>query len=118
MIHTRKSFCFSDPAGVENGDTFVECNLEQLEPNTAILAGKTGLTFQRCRLINCVLPGDAVVEGGNSSQIDFCTNLHPGRVAKGQEACVENCVHVTSTDEIWEGGVLIDTIYHYADASA
>lgn len=112
--HRRKRFCFTDPA-CENGDEFVECNLEQLVPNTAICVGKTGLTFARCRLLNCVLPGDATVNGKGPRQIDFCANLHPERVEAGQAAEPENCSHVVDTDMVeGEGGQTV-TIYHYED---
>jgi hypothetical protein len=115
--HIRKMFAFTDPEGASNGDEFVECNLEQLEPDTAILSGKTGLTFTRCRLVNCSLPGDAVITGGIHPQIDFCTNLHPERINKGQTPCAENCSHVVDADEIYEGDppTLVETIYYYED---
>jgi hypothetical protein len=115
--HARKRFCFTDPEGIENGDVFVSCNFEQLEPNTSILAGKTGLEFHECRLVNCSLPGDAVIVNGNTRQVDFCTNLHPNRVDKGQTACPENCTHVADTDEVWVDGALIDTVYLYEDSN-
>jgi hypothetical protein len=115
--HQNRNWHFQDPtAEVSNGDAFIGCNLEQLTPNTVILAGKTGLTFNSCRLINCSLPGDAVIESCNTAQISFCANLHPDRVAAGQSAEPENCTHVTETDEVWVDGVLVETIYHYTDA--
>lgn len=113
--HLHKRYCFTDPS-CENGDEFIECNLEQLNPNTSICVGKTGLTFRRCRLQNCVLPGDATVVGrADIQQVSRCTNLHPKRIAAGQTTCVENCSHVVDTDIIeGEGGETI-TIYHYED---
>jgi hypothetical protein len=114
VVHLKKRYCFTDPAA-ENGDEFVECNLEQLVPNTPVMTGKTGLVFRECRLINCQLPVGSVVAKCNTRQINFCTNIHPERVGFGQTAEVENCPHVIGTDILeGEGGQTI-TIYHYED---
>ena len=111
-VHKNRNFSFSDPT-CENGDTFERCNLSQLQPNTAICAGKTGLTFTHCNLVNCSVPGDATVDHCNTVQVSRCKHLHPEWDALPDE--VNNCSHVTSTDEIWVDGDLVDTIYHRED---
>ena len=100
-----------------NGQTFEGYNFMQVAPNTDIFVGVTGLTFRKCNLINCKVPGDAVIEDSINIQKSLCANLHPEWVAKGVPAEVENCAHVTDTDEIWIDGVLVDTIYHYEDTT-
>jgi len=96
----------------ESGDTIEEWNLVQREPNTAICSGLTGLTFIRCNLINCSVPGDSVIEHCLHVQKDFCVHLHPDW---GLDAEAENCPHVVDTDEITMDSVVLDTIYHYED---
>jgi len=110
------NFSHTDPASkvtVENGDTFERCNISQLVPDTAICAGKTGLTFTSCNLVNCSVPGDAVVEHCNTAQISRCAHLHPEWDALPAEA--DDCPHVVDTDIIeGEGGSTL-TIYHRKD---
>ena len=70
MIH-KKNYCYRDPEA-SSGDTFLECNLTQASPNTPILVGLTGLTFQDCNLINCLLPPDSNIIGKcNTNQVEF-----------------------------------------------
>jgi hypothetical protein len=101
---------------VNNGDTFERCNFSQLLPNTPIFTGITGLTFINCNLINCSLPGDAVIESCNQSQVDRCTNINPQWIDHGQTACIVNCRHVKEIDTVVIDGVTIDTVYHYEDS--
>jgi hypothetical protein len=112
-----KNFAFKPSPDCDNGDTFERCNFSQIAANTPICAGKTGLTFRRCNLLNCSVPGDAVIEGGLTVQKSFCQHLHPEWVATGLLAGghPENCPHVVDTDELWAGGSLIETVYHYED---
>ena len=107
----RKNFSGKDPKdeGVQSGDTLFECNCHQKAPNTAICEGLTGLTFNGCMLRNCNVPGDAEVNGGVISQVEYCANL---REFTDQD-CAENCSHVVDTDEIIVDGVTVDTVYHY-----
>ena len=112
--YSRKNYAFTSPT-FANGDVIERCNLSQHTPGTAIASGVTGLTFRDCNLVNCSVPGDAVVEHCNTTQVSRCTNLHPNLIAHGLAAEVENCPHVVDTDEIYIDGTLIDTIYHYAD---
>ena len=98
-----------------NGQTFEMCNFNQLAPHTAIFAGVTGLTFHNCNLINCDVPTDATVISCKQSQIEYCGNVHKKWVEKGVANCIENCAHVTSTDQIQVGGVTVATVYHHAD---
>lgn len=102
------------PTGISNGETFEDCNLMQKAPNTAICSGVTGLTFRRCNLANCVLPGDATIDdcGKVGVHKSRCSHIHPDW---GLTACADNCSHVIDTDEVWVDGVLVETIYHYDD---
>ena len=70
MIHRRKNYSKQDPT-CDNGDMFEGCNLTQATPNTAICIGKTGLVFESCNLVNCIVPADAVVRDCNINQVEF-----------------------------------------------
>lgn len=98
--------------GAQPGDIFEHVNFSQLVPHTSILSGISNLTFIQCNLVNCDLPGDAIINGGNSTQISRCSHLHP---KWNMDQCVENCQHVVDTDEIIIDSVVVDTIYHYKD---
>lgn len=95
--------------------TFLESNFYQLEPNTPIFTGITGLTFIRCNLTNCQIPPDAIKISCRHIQVSFCTNLRPDLVDRGLTEEIIECPHMISKEEIWIDSVLIDTIYEYAD---
>jgi len=97
---------------VENGHVFTGDNFIQQYPDTEILVGKTGLKFINCNLTNCSLPSDAITEGAHPKQRSFCSHVHS---RWGLTECIENCEHVIDTDEVIIDGVVVDTIYHYAD---
>jgi hypothetical protein len=99
-------------AVISNGDTVVDANLSQLMPNTTILAGFSGLTFVKCNLTNCTVPGDSVIDQCNETQIDRCYHLHPDW---GLDVEVNNCAHVVKIDTITIDGNLISTEYHRKD---
>lgn len=84
MIHEHQNYSLTDPAGIDSGDTLVECNLAQQVPGTAILLGRRNLTFTRCNLVNCALPPDSVILDCNTAQVDFLAAL-----AVEDEAAVE-----------------------------
>lgn len=111
-IHKNRNFSFQDP-NCENEDIFERCNLSQLQPNTLICLNKTGLTFRNCNLVNCIVPGDTVVERCNTTQVSRCKHLHPEWTNLPDED--ENCPHVVDIDEILVDGVLVDTVYHRKD---
>ena len=97
---------------IENGHVFIGDNFIQQEPHTPIFVGKTGLRFINCNLTNCDLPNDVITEGSHPKQRSFCSHVHS---RWGLTECVEICEHVTDTDEIYIDGVVVDTIYNYAD---
>lgn len=97
---------------VSNGDTLLRCNFTQAQAHTAICEGVTGLTFEKCNLGNCDVPGDAIVTDCNTAQLNRCVHLHPNW---GLPAEDDDCDHVVDTDEVWIDGELVDTIYHYKD---
>ena len=109
-----QNFSFKQP-DFTNGDVVENCNLTQLQPGTLIGGGVAGLVFRYCNLVNCSVPGDAVVENCNTSQIERCANLHPELLKRGLVPEDVNCPHVTDIDEIEIGGVVVDTIYTYKD---
>ncbi len=100
---------------VENGHVFEQYNLCAKTAHTAIFAGKTGLVFKNCNLINCDIPEDATTEFCNNAQISFCTNINPRLIPLGFTECAENCSHVVGTDTITIDGKVVDTVYHYKD---
>jgi hypothetical protein len=67
MIWEMENWAFQDLPEVQDGDSFVQCNIVRFEMNTNIFEGKTGLSFLDCNLINCVLPGDSQVDGCNTA---------------------------------------------------
>jgi hypothetical protein len=100
---------------VPENKTFTESNFYQLEPETEIFAGVTGLIFIRCNLINCKIPVGAFKASCYHAQYNFCTNLRPDLINRGLTACVTECSHMTSKEEIWIDSVLVDTVYKYVD---
>lgn len=111
MTFSHRNFSFQDPPCSE-GDVFEHCNVMQLQPATAICVGVAGLTFRHCNLVNCQVPGDATVEHCNAAQISRCAHLHKKWELPAEP---DNCPHVTSTDEVWIDGLLVDTTYHRED---
>lgn len=91
----------------QSGDVIESCNLAQLQPHTPVGLGVAGLTYRNCNLVNCDV--DGIVEHCNTTQISRCGNLHDGY------DCAVDCEHVTSSESISVDGVLIDTLYEYAD---
>lgn len=117
-IYRYKNFSRGRLSNLEasNGDVFEHCNFSRSVPHTVILTGITGLTFTQCNLVNCDVPGDAVIDGGLHIHKELCAHLHPNRVDAGEiDAEDDNCSHVVDTDEVWIDGELVDTIYHYKD---
>ena len=107
VIIKNKNLSFTQPV-CENGDTFESCNLHQLNPNTIICDGKTGLVFKNCNLINCQIPPDSTTENCNTTQINRCYWLHPEWPLEEEG---ENCMHVIDVDEVWMDDVLVQTFY-------
>ena len=107
------AFMTKDPIpDVENGHVFTGDNFIQKEAHTHVFIGKSGLKFINCNLTNCSLPEDAISEGSHPKQRSFCSHVHQ---RWGLPECPENCEHVVDIDEIIIDGVVVDTIYNYAD---
>jgi hypothetical protein len=111
MIYDSQNFSYSQPV-FANGDIIRNCNLSQLLPHTAIGTNVTGLRFEKCNLINCDLPIDAVAVDCNRAQIDWCYWLNPDMPLAVE---VANCRHVTGSDVITIDGQLVDTEYYRQD---
>ena len=90
------------------GETIEECNITQKFPNTVITV-IAGLIFNRCNLVNCSVPADAIIIDCNTAQIDRCGNLNENYI------CDVECKHMVSKEEIKLDGVVVDTIYEYKD---
>ena len=97
---------------IKDGHVFTGDNFIQKDPHTSIFTGKAGLKFINCNLTNCKLPEDSTTEGSHPKQRSFCSHVHPRWELT---ECIENCEHVIDTDEIIIDGIVIDTIYNYAD---
>ncbi len=101
---------------VENGHVFENKSFLQAAPHTAIFTGKTGLIFRRCNLTNCDIPPDTVMEQCLRAHMNFCSHVHPEWLRYGYISdCVEQCSHVVDSDQVTIDGVVVDTVYHYAD---
>jgi len=105
---------FTQPT-FQNDQIITGWNLSQINPNTKIGEGMTGLIFNNCNLVNCDIPPDAITGGCLHIQKSFCANLHPDLIAFGLTSEIENCAHVVDTHNIYIDGVLVDTIYDYED---
>jgi hypothetical protein len=91
-------------------------NLLQGKPHTKIYNGVSGLTFRKCNLTNCDLPVDAVVDDCLIGHVSFCSHLHEKWAEKGLiDQCSENCEHISEIDTVTIDGVVVDTVYQYAD---
>lgn len=95
-VHRKQNWSFEQPS-IGDGDVLDECNCSQKFPHTAIGAGKTGLRFIECNLVNCDVPGDSDVVECNHTQIDFCYWLHSELDLPVE---VANCRHVVEIDTI------------------
>jgi hypothetical protein len=91
---------------------FENVNFSQAVPHTKILEGVKNLTFIQCNLVNCDVPADAIIDGGNVAQVSRCSHVHSDW---GLSECAENCEHVVDSDEIKIDGITIDKVYHYKD---
>lgn len=108
---------FSAVLPFEDGDTIAESNLMQPVPHTPICQGVAGLTFIKCKLLNCDVPGDAVKEGCYEGHRDFCSNKHPKWVSMGFLAAEPvDCPHVIASHSVTIDGQSIVTGYDYEDS--
>ena len=118
MIVERKNFAKTHLAKLvaldpPNGTQFIQCNFAQANPHTAVLAGKTGLIFTSCNLMNCDVPGDSTIEDCLHIQKSLCSHLHPSKTQL--TPCADNCAHVVDNDSVTIDSQLVATIYHYED---
>ena len=105
--HADRNFSFTDPT-CQDGDTFERCNLSQLQPHTAIFAGRSGLTFRACNLVNCDVPAGSVVIRCNTCQVSRCSHLHPEWPLPIE---VEDCPHVVERNEVAVDGATVAVDY-------
>lgn len=109
------NYSFQDPiADFKNGGVITAGNFTQLIPNTEILKGLT-LTIEGGNFTNVKVQPEWTVTGGNWTQISRCSHVHPDWIEKGLPECSVECSHMTNKDEVMIDGVVIDTIYSYAD---
>lgn len=120
MEYKNKNFSRShiNELTAQNGDSFIRCNFSQSVPNTVILSGITGITFEKCNLMNCSIPGDATKVDCLHAQKSLCSHLHPNRLAAGEiTECNEDCEHVDDDNSVQitiNGGNPM-TYYKYKD---
>lgn len=117
-LYKNQNWAYAALPEIENDSVFVGCNLVRAVANTAIFAGKTGLHFVNCNLMNCVAPSGAVVEDCLTVQKSLCYWLHlsdDGANPLGLAVENENCEHVTTADNVMYNGTLVDTIYTRED---
>lgn len=109
------NYSFKDPGdAIADGATIDSGNFTQLRPDTPIMVGKP-LTINDGNWINVRKDAAWIINGGNWTQIDRCTHLNPKLVDKGLTECAVDCKHLVDTDTITIDGVVVDTVYHYAD---
>lgn len=100
-----------DEKGVVEGHNFT-----QGTPHTKIYEGMKGLTFRNCNLLNCDVPGDAIVKLCNTGHMTFCSHIWKGWLDKGYiSECATECDHVIVKDTITIDGIVVDTSYKYED---
>jgi len=107
-VHTNRNFSGQTPP-CQDGDEFVSCNLSQYVPASDIFAGRTGMTFRRCNLVNVLIPDGCTVESCNTTQVSRCSWLHPEWVERGLPECQEDCSHVVEVTEITVDDVVVAT---------
>ena len=109
------NYSFKTDMDFEDGTTINNSNFSQANPNTVFpnLVGKN-ITFIKCNLCNVDIDENWTIENCNIAQISRCTNLDSEYIDRGVVECVENCSHVSDTDEVDIDGTTI-TIYTYKD---
>jgi len=107
------NYSFQDPALLK-GSVVDSGNFTQAVPNTEIMTDKT-LTINGGNFTNVKKQPEWKINGGNWTQIDFCSHLHPEFVGKGLPECGTECKHLDTKDEIEVDNVIVDTIYTYKD---
>lgn len=68
MIYCLKTF--NELSDIHDGDVLIECMCQQLTTYTEIFKGLKNLTTIGGNYMNCVLPPDTEVRGGNHKQVD------------------------------------------------
>lgn len=98
MENINKNLAFQ-PIIANDNDTFIGCNLMQKQPNTLICQNVKGLRFERCNLVNCLLPEDAITVDCTIVNVDLCSHLYPGVDLPTEDAF---CRHVDSELEVMD----------------
>ena len=99
----RGNWSFRDPGDdIPDGSTINGGNFSQAVPGTVILAGKT-LLINGGNWTNVAIDPAWTVNGGNHTQISWCSHLHPELIPRGLPECAEVCSHTTETIEIVGG---------------
>ena len=98
---------------ISNGDSFKNCNFSQSSPYTPILKDFSDISFIDCNLINCELNSSAKKTGCLHIQKDLCSHIHG--VKNAGKTCEEKCKHFLRSMDIYDDGVLVNTINKYED---
>jgi hypothetical protein len=96
---------------LEDGDILALCDFSQLMPKTRVATGVKKLTFDRCRLENCVLPKDAKLKNCKPTQKSYCSHINPRLPLP---PCPIVCRHVVKhvPEIVVEGRVVLRDVYH------
>lgn len=111
------NYSYQDPTPeqVPVGTVINDGNFSQVAPDTPIMVGRA-LTINDGNFTNVRKDPAWTIKGGNWSQVERCSNLHPRLVNYGLTVCAENCTHAT-TEELEIDGVVVETIYTYKDSA-
>ncbi len=91
-IHKSGNWSFVEPP-FKDGDVVEGGNYSQLLPDTEICKTVKRLTIMGGNFTNCKLQPGWKVTGGNWTQIDRCSHLHPEWIERGLPKCRANCMH-------------------------
>ena len=92
MIHENINSSFKEPP-FQDGDVVSSGNYSQLVPGTEICHKVKELTITGGNFTNCKPRPTWDIQGGNWSQVSFCSHLHPKLVERGLPQCADDCEH-------------------------
>ena len=96
---------------IPDGATIAGGNFSQVHPDTPIMVGKP-LTIHGGNWANVRKDPAWTVTKRKFPQVSRCAHVNPDFP---ELSCPENCEHVVDTHELLIDGVVVETIYEYAD---
>ncbi len=112
MVYRKRNFSrgLIDNVSPSNGDRFLNCNLSQLNIRD-IFVGVKKLVFEKCNLINCIVPTGSKIIGCNTAKINYCSHINPDV----RPLCSVNCEHVKENNTVKIDGVIAYHERNYED---